>query len=118
MALLSDSNRGQLVDLPGWERAAEAITIGVRPRDFRRLGEVRLQPGRSRPSDGATIPIWRFPGDGEVTISTTPRAGLTAADFELAARSTRWVGCEAQEAAAAGARSAPTVDYADSEETP
>jgi 4a-hydroxytetrahydrobiopterin dehydratase len=87
MALLSDSEiEAKLAGLSGWSRAGEAIVKEFDRGDF--VGSVAFVDALVEPAEGmnhhpdleiswATV---------RVTISTHSEGGLTAADFELAAR--------------------------------
>jgi 4a-hydroxytetrahydrobiopterin dehydratase len=87
MALLSDSEvEAKLAELPGWERAGEAIAKEFDRGDF--VGSVKFVSSLVEPAEAmdhhpdleiswATV---------KVRISTHSEGGLTAADFELAGR--------------------------------
>jgi 4a-hydroxytetrahydrobiopterin dehydratase len=87
MALLSDSEvEAKLTGLPGWQRAGDAIAKEFDRGDF--VGSVKFASALVEPAEGmnhhpdleiswATV---------KVTISTHSEGGLTAADFELAAK--------------------------------
>jgi 4a-hydroxytetrahydrobiopterin dehydratase len=87
MALLSDSEvAAKLSELRGWERAGDAIRKQFERGDF--VGSVKFVSSLVEPAEGmnhhpdleiswATV---------TVTISTHSEGGLTAADFELAAK--------------------------------
>jgi 4a-hydroxytetrahydrobiopterin dehydratase len=87
MTLLSDSEiEARLAVLPGWARAGEAIVKEFDRGDF--VGSVRFVESLVEPAEAmnhhpdleiswATV---------RVTISTHSEGGLTAADFELAAK--------------------------------
>jgi 4a-hydroxytetrahydrobiopterin dehydratase len=87
MALLSDSEiEAKLAALPGWERAGEAIAKEFDRGDF--VGSTKFVAALVEPAEAmnhhpdleiswATV---------KVTISTHSEGGLTAADFELAAK--------------------------------
>jgi 4a-hydroxytetrahydrobiopterin dehydratase len=87
MALLDDSEvEGRLAKLPGWERAGEAISKEFGRGDF--VGSVEFVDRLVEPAEAmnhhpdleiswATV---------KVTISTHSEGGITAADFELAAK--------------------------------
>jgi 4a-hydroxytetrahydrobiopterin dehydratase len=87
MALLSDSEiEAKLAELPGWERAGDAIAKELDRGDF--VGSVKFVSALVEPAEAmnhhpdleiswATV---------KVTISTHSESGLTAADFELAAK--------------------------------
>ena len=85
MALLNDAEvEAQLAELPGWERAGEAIVKEFDRGDF--VGSVRFVSSLVEPAEAmnhhpdleiswATV---------KVSISTHSEGGLTANDFELA----------------------------------
>lgn len=87
MALLSDSEiEAKLADLAGWARAGGAIAKDFDRGDF--VGSVAFASALVEPAEAlnhhpdleiswATV---------KVTISTHSEGGLTAADFELAAK--------------------------------
>ena len=87
MALLSDSEiDAKLTELPGWARDGEAIAKEFDRGDF--VGSVEFVSGLVEPAEAmnhhpdleiswATV---------KVTICTHSEGGLTAADFELAAK--------------------------------
>lgn len=87
MALLSDSEvEARLAGLTGWARAGEAIAKEFDCSDF--VGSARFVAALVEPAEAmnhhpdleiswATV---------KVTISTHSEGGLTAADFELAAK--------------------------------
>jgi 4a-hydroxytetrahydrobiopterin dehydratase len=87
MALLSDSEvEAKLAELPGWARASDAIAKEFDRGDF--VGSVKFVTSLVEPAEAmnhhpdleiswATV---------TVTISTHSEGGLTAADFELAAK--------------------------------
>jgi 4a-hydroxytetrahydrobiopterin dehydratase len=87
MALLSDSEiEAKLAGLAGWERAGEAIAKEFDRGDF--VGSARFVAALVEPAEAmnhhpdleiswATV---------RVTVSTHSEGGLTAADFELAAK--------------------------------
>jgi 4a-hydroxytetrahydrobiopterin dehydratase len=87
MALLSDSKVAErLSELSGWERSGEAIAKEFERGDF--VGSVEFVESLVEPAEAmnhhpdleiswATV---------KVTISTHSEGGLTAADFELAAK--------------------------------
>jgi 4a-hydroxytetrahydrobiopterin dehydratase len=87
MALLSDSEiEARLADLSGWERAGEAIAKEFDRADF--VGSVQFVSSLVEPAEA----IGHHPdleiswATVKVTISTHSEGGLTAADFELAAK--------------------------------
>ncbi|HYJ22453.1 MAG TPA: 4a-hydroxytetrahydrobiopterin dehydratase [Solirubrobacterales bacterium] len=87
MALLSDTEvEAKLAALPGWTRTGAAIVKEFERGDF--VGSVEFVAGLVEPAEAmnhhpdleiswATV---------TVTISTHSEGGLTAADFELAAK--------------------------------
>jgi 4a-hydroxytetrahydrobiopterin dehydratase len=87
MALLDDSEvEAKLAELPGWERSGAAIAKEFERGDF--VGSVKFVDSLVAPAEAmnhhpdleiswATV---------KVTISTHSEGGLTAADFELAAK--------------------------------
>lgn len=87
MALLSDSEiETKLAGMAGWERTGEAIAKEFDRGDF--VGSVAFASSLVEPAEAmnhhpdleiswATV---------KVTISTHSKGGLTAADFELAAK--------------------------------
>ncbi|HEY7950665.1 MAG TPA: 4a-hydroxytetrahydrobiopterin dehydratase [Solirubrobacterales bacterium] len=87
MALLDDAEIEQrLSGLPGWERSGEAIAKTFGCGDF--VGSVRFVESLVEPAEGMNhhpdLAIsW---SDVTVTISTHSEGGLTAVDFELAAK--------------------------------
>jgi len=87
MALLNDAEieRG-LAALPGWERAGEAIRRSFKCGDF--VGSVRFVESLVEPAEAqGHHPDLEVSWDTvTVTISTHSEGGLTAADFELAAK--------------------------------
>ncbi len=87
MALLSDAEIEQrLAGLPGWERAGEAIRRAFSCGDF--VGSVRFVESLVEPAEAmGHHPDLEISWDTvTVTISTHSEGGLTAADFELAAK--------------------------------
>lgn len=87
MALLSDSEvQEKLARLPGWERAGEAIRKDFKRDDF--VGSVRFVDALVEPAEEMNHhPDLAISWDTvTVTISTHSEGGLTAADFELAAK--------------------------------
>ncbi|HEY5709470.1 MAG TPA: 4a-hydroxytetrahydrobiopterin dehydratase [Solirubrobacterales bacterium] len=87
MALLADAEiEERLAGLDGWERSDEAIAKTFGCGDF--VGSVRFVESLVEPAEGMNhhpdLAIsW---SDVTVTISTHSEGGLTAADFELAAK--------------------------------
>ncbi|HEY5332840.1 MAG TPA: 4a-hydroxytetrahydrobiopterin dehydratase [Solirubrobacterales bacterium] len=87
MALLgSEEIEARLADLSGWERRGEAIVKGFGRGDF--VGSVRFVDSLVAPAEEmGHHPDLEISWDTvTVTISTHSEGGLTAADFELAAR--------------------------------
>jgi 4a-hydroxytetrahydrobiopterin dehydratase len=87
MALLSDSAvEAKLVELPGWARSGTAIVKEFDRGDF--VGSVKFVDSLVEPAEGMNhhpdvAVSW---ATVTVTISTHSEGGLTAADFELAAK--------------------------------
>lgn len=87
MALLSDSEiEEKLAGLDGWQRAGEAIEKSFKRGDF--VGAVQFVQSLVEPAEAMNhhpdVSIsWETV---TVTISTHSEDGLTAADFELAAK--------------------------------
>jgi 4a-hydroxytetrahydrobiopterin dehydratase len=87
VALLSDAEiEERLAGLSGWEREGEAIEKRFKRDDF--VGSVRFVASLVEPAEEMNhhpdLAIsW---GTVTVTISTHSEGGLTASDFELAAR--------------------------------
>lgn len=87
MALLSDEEIGaRLEELSGWERRGEAIAKDFACGDF--VGSVKFVDGLVGPAEEmGHHPDLEISWDTvTVTISTHSEGGLTAADFELAAK--------------------------------
>lgn len=87
MALLSDSEvQERLADLLGWERAGEAIEKSFERGDF--VGSVAFVDKLVEPAEAMNHhPDLSISWDTvTVTISTHSEGGLTANDFELAAK--------------------------------
>lgn len=87
MALLDDAEiEARLAELPGWERSGEAIAKTFECGDF--VGSVRFVESLVEPAEGMNHhPDLEISWDKvTVTISTHSEGGLTAADFELAAK--------------------------------
>jgi 4a-hydroxytetrahydrobiopterin dehydratase len=87
MALLSDAEIEQrLSGLPGWERQGSAISRSFACGDF--VGSVRFVESLVEPAEAmGHHPDLAISWDTvTVTISTHSEGGLTAADFELAAK--------------------------------
>lgn len=77
---------GRLADLDGWERQGEAIVKSFGRGDF--VGSVRFADSLVAPAEEmGHHPDLAISWDTvTVTISTHSEGGLTAADFELAAK--------------------------------
>jgi 4a-hydroxytetrahydrobiopterin dehydratase len=87
VALLSDAEvEERLAGLSGWERAGEAIEKSFKCGDF--VGSVEFVSKLVEPAEGMNHhPDLSISWDTvTVTISTHSEGGLTAADFELAAK--------------------------------
>lgn len=87
MALLSDSEiEAKLSELSGWERRDEAIVKVFERGDF--VGSVKFVESLVEPAEAmGHHPDLEISWDKvTVTISTHSEGGLTAADFELAAK--------------------------------
>ena len=87
MALLSDSEiEAKLATLPGWERAGEAIAKEFDRGDF--VGSAEFVAALVEPAEamGHHPDLEISWATVRVTISTHSEGGLTAADFELAAK--------------------------------
>lgn len=87
MALLSDSEvEERLASLDGWERAGEAIEKRFKRGDF--VGAVEFVQSLVAPAEEINHhPDVAISWDTvTVTIATHSEGGLTAADFELAAK--------------------------------
>ena len=87
MALLSDAEiEVRLSGLSGWERSGEAIAKSFTCGDF--VGSVEFVQDLVDPAEAlGHHPDLEISWDTvKVTISTHSEGGLTAADFELAAR--------------------------------
>lgn len=87
MALLSDEEvERKLAGLSGWTRSGEAIEKSFKRDDF--VGSVRFVSSLVEPAEEMNHhPDVAISWDTvTVTISTHSEGGLTAADFELAAR--------------------------------
>ncbi|HEV7770133.1 MAG TPA: 4a-hydroxytetrahydrobiopterin dehydratase [Solirubrobacterales bacterium] len=87
MALLSDSEiEAKLSELSGWERRDEAIVKVFEHGDF--VGSVKFVESLVEPAEGiGHHPDLEISWDKvTVTISTHSEGGLTATDFELAAK--------------------------------
>jgi 4a-hydroxytetrahydrobiopterin dehydratase len=87
MALLSDSEiEVKLGERPGWERSGDAIAKQFERGDF--VGSVEFVAGLVEPAEamGHHPDLEISWSTVTVTISTHSEGGLTAADFELAAK--------------------------------
>jgi len=87
MALLgSDEIEARLAELDGWERRGEAIVKAFDRGDF--VGSVRFVDSLVAPAEemGHHPDLEISWSTVTVTISTHSEGGLTAADFELAAK--------------------------------
>jgi 4a-hydroxytetrahydrobiopterin dehydratase len=87
MALLGDSEiEARLADLSGWARDGEAIVKRFERGDF--VGSVKFVDGLVSPAEEmGHHPDLEISWDTvTVRISTHSEGGLTAADFELAAK--------------------------------
>lgn len=87
MALLSDAEvEEKLADLSGWEREGAAIEKSFKRDDF--VGSVRFVESLVEPAEAMNHhPDVAISWDTvTVAISTHSEGGLTAADFELAAK--------------------------------
>ena len=87
MALLNDSEvEARLAELSGWERSGEAIAKRFERGDF--VGSVEFVSSLVEPAETMNHhPDLEISWDTvTVTISTHSEGGLTAADFELAAK--------------------------------
>jgi 4a-hydroxytetrahydrobiopterin dehydratase len=85
--MLGDSEvREKLADLDGWERAGAAIEKSFKRGDF--VGAVEFVSSLVEPAEAMNHhPDVSISWDTvTVTISTHSEGGLTAADFELAAK--------------------------------
>ncbi|HWJ42848.1 MAG TPA: 4a-hydroxytetrahydrobiopterin dehydratase [Solirubrobacterales bacterium] len=76
----------RLADLPGWRRSGEAIEKVFKRADF--LASVRFLDGLVEPAEAMNHhPDVSISWDTvTVSLSTHSEGGLTAADFELAAK--------------------------------
>ena len=87
MALLEDSEiESRLAELHGWERAGDAIRKQFKRDDF--VGSVKFVDALVEPAeDMGHHPDLEISWDTvTVTVTTHSEGGLTANDFELAAR--------------------------------
>ena len=87
MALLSEAEvEERLAELPGWERSGEAIEKSFKRGDF--VGSVEFVSQLVEPAEAMNHhPDLEISWDTvTVTLSTHSEGGLTADDFELAAK--------------------------------
>jgi 4a-hydroxytetrahydrobiopterin dehydratase len=87
MALLSQTEiEERLAELPGWERSGDAIAKDFKREDF--VGSVRFVDSLVGPAEEMNHhPDLEISWDTvTVKLSTHSEGGLTAADFELAAK--------------------------------
>jgi 4a-hydroxytetrahydrobiopterin dehydratase len=87
MALLSDSEiEGRLAELPGWERSGPVIAKRFERGDF--VGSVEFAKRLVEPAEEMNHhPDLEISWDTvTVKLSTHSEGGLTASDFELAAK--------------------------------
>lgn len=87
MALLEDSEvEARLAELPGWQRAGEAIEKAYERGDF--VGSVKFVDSLVEPAEAmGHHPDLEISWDQvKVSLSTHSEGGLTAGDFELAAK--------------------------------
>jgi 4a-hydroxytetrahydrobiopterin dehydratase len=87
MALLDDSEvDARLAEHPGWERSAATIRKSFRRSDF--VGSVNFVQSLVEPAEGMNHhPDLEISWDTvTVSLSTHSEGGVTAADFELAAK--------------------------------
>jgi 4a-hydroxytetrahydrobiopterin dehydratase len=87
MALLEDAEiEARLAELPGWERAGEAIAKTFDRGDF--VGSVRFVDSLVEPAEAMNHhPDLEISWDRvTVKIATHSEGGVTAADFELATK--------------------------------
>lgn len=87
MALLGDSEvEARLAEHPGWERCGDAIAKTFKRGDF--VGSVRFVESIVNPAEAMNHhPDLEISWDRvKVSISTHSEGGITAADFELAAK--------------------------------
>jgi 4a-hydroxytetrahydrobiopterin dehydratase len=87
MALLGDDEiEAKLAELDGWERAGAPIVKEFKQGDF--VGSVKFVDALAAPAEAmGHHPDLQISWDTvTVTISTHSEGGLTAADFELAAK--------------------------------
>ena len=87
MALLSEAEvQERLAEFPGWERSGEAIEKSFKRGDF--VGSVEFVSRLVEPAEAMNHhPDLEISWDTvTVTLSTHSEGGLTANDFELAAK--------------------------------
>jgi 4a-hydroxytetrahydrobiopterin dehydratase len=87
MAVLSDSEiEARLAEHPGWERAGDAIRKSFERGDF--VGSVNFVKSLVEPAEAMSHhPDLEISWDTvTVSLSTHSEGGVTAADFELAAK--------------------------------
>lgn len=87
MTLLEDSQvEVRLAELPGWRRAGDAIEKTFERGDF--VGSVKFVDSLVEPAEemGHHPDLEISWGEVKVSLSTHSEGGLTANDFELAAR--------------------------------
>ena len=87
MALLSDAEiESRLAELPGWSRAGTAIEKSFERGDF--VGSVRFVASLVEPAEAMSHhPDLEISWDTvKVSLCSHSEGGLTAADFELAAK--------------------------------
>lgn len=87
MALLTDSEiEARLSEHPGWERSGDSIAKTFERGDF--VGSVRFVDSIVEPAEAMNHhPDVRISWDKvTVSIATHSEGGITAADFELAAK--------------------------------
>lgn len=87
MALLSDSEiEARLAEHPGWERQGDAIAKDFSRGDF--VGSVNFVSALVKPAEAMNHhPDVKISWDTvTVSIATHSEGGVTAADFELAAK--------------------------------
>ena len=87
MALLDDAEvEARLAGLSGWQRSGEAIEKEFKREDF--VGSIRFVDGLVEPAEAMNHhPDLSISWDTvTVSLSSHSEGGLTAADFELAAK--------------------------------
>ncbi len=87
MALLEDTEiEARLAELPGWQRAGDAIEKTYERGDF--VGSVKFVDALVEPAEAmGHHPDLEISWDKvKVSLSSHSEGGLTAADFELAAK--------------------------------